>query len=208
MPRIDLLFIAVVVAALSGCAGMSEQECLVTDWRSVGFEDGAAGRAETAIGNYRQACSQHGVTPNLDQYRQGHAEGVEVYCRPGRGFEVGRVGGRYQGVCPANVEPAFLAAYTEGRQLYELESGLRSIDSQIAARHRRIEQIDKDLASTAAAIIADGTGADRRAELLLQTKSLNDEQSRLENEIEALEVERALVYDELLAYQDTLAYGR
>jgi len=208
MPRIDLLFVALAVAGLSGCAGMSEQECLVTDWRSVGFEDGAAGRAETAIGNYRQACGQHGVAPNLDQYRQGHAEGVEVYCRPGRGFDVGRRGGRYQGVCPADVEPEFLAAFSEGRQLYELESSLRSIDSRIAAGHRRLDAIDRELAGAAAAIIADGTGAERRAELLLETKSLTEEQVAIEDESASLQIEREFAYDELMVYQETLAYGR
>ena len=207
MPRIDLLLIAVVAFVLSGCAGMSEQECLVTDWRSVGFEDGAAGRAETSIANYRQACGQHGVAPDLDQYRLGHAEGVETYCRPSRGFDEGRRGRRYQNVCPAHVEPEFLAAYNEGRQLYELESTLRSIDNQIAVRHRRLEAIDKELASTAVAIIADGTGAERRAELLLETKSLAEEQTAIEIELEDLAVERVLAEDDLLAYQATLAFG-
>lgn len=207
MPRIDLLFIALVAVALSGCAGMSEQECLVTDWRAVGFEDGAAGRAETSIANYRQACGQHGVAPDFDQYRSGHAEGVEVYCRPNRGFEEGRRGRRYQNVCPLDIEPEFLAAYNEGRQLYQLESSLRTIDNQIAARHRRLEAIDKELANAAVAIIADGTGAGRRAELLLETKSLSDEHGAIEIELEELELERALAEGELLAYQETLAYG-
>jgi hypothetical protein len=207
MPRIELLFGALVIATLSGCAGMSEQECLVTDWRSVGFEDGAAGRAATSIAGYRQACGQHGVAPSLDQYRLGHAEGVEIYCRPGRGFEDGHRGRRYQGVCPADVEPEFLAAFNEGRHLYELESSLRSIDSQIASRHRRLDAIEKEMASTAASIIADGTGAERRAELLLDTKSLADEQATIEAELEGLETERLLAEDELLSYRETLAYG-
>ena len=207
MPRTDLLFIALVAVGLSGCAGMSEQECLVTDWRAVGFEDRAAGRAETSIAGFRQACGQHGIAPNLDQYRSGHAEGVEVYCRPSRGFDEGRRGRRYQNVCPLDIEPGFLAAYNEGRQLYELESTLRAIDNQIAARHSRLEAIDKKLANTAIAIIADGTGAERRAELLLETKSLSDEHGAIEIELEELEIQRVLAEGELLAYQETLAYG-
>ena len=208
MPRIDLIFVGLVLLNLVGCAGMSEQECVATDWRSVGFEDGAAGRAETAIANYRQACGQHGVTPNLDQYRLGHSEGVEVYCRPARAFDVGRRGGRYQGVCPAETEGEFLAAYNDGRQLYELESDLRSIDSQIGARHRRLDAIEKELSAGALEIIADGTAAARRAELLIQTKSLTEEKGRIDSELEGLGIERALAYDELMAYQSTLAYGR
>ena len=41
--------------ALAGCAGMSEQACLTSDWRTVGFEDGSLGRSEATIGNYRKA---------------------------------------------------------------------------------------------------------------------------------------------------------
>jgi hypothetical protein len=208
MPRIHVLLAALTALNLAGCAGMSEQECAATDWRSVGFEDGAAGRAETAIGGYRQACAQHGVTPDLDRYRLGHAEGVEVYCRPGRGFDVGRHGGRYQGVCPAAVESEFLAAFADGRQLYVLESDLRSIDGQIAARQRRLDAIDKELAAAAAEIITDGTSAERRTELLLTTKSLADEESRIESELQSLGIERALADDELTAYESTLAQGR
>src|SRR5690606_23590056 len=122
--------IAVVLAA-SGCAGMSEQACLSSDWRTVGFEDGAAGRSVATVGGYRQACGKHGISPDLDGYRAGHAEGVEVYCRPSRGFDAGRSGSSYQGVCPANLEPEFLDAYNAGRHLYELESAVRGADARI-----------------------------------------------------------------------------
>ncbi len=206
MFRVNIATTVMLLGFLAGCAGMSEQECLVTDWRAVGFEDGASGRAETVFGSYRNSCGEHGIAPNFDQYRLGHAEGVKTYCRPGRAFEVGRRGGRYQGVCPVELESEFLAAYADGQQLYDLEVGLRSIDNQIAANERRIQEIESALASTAAAIIAEGTGAVRRAELLLETDSLKDERARLEADNAALEVERLLAYDALMAYQETLAY--
>ena len=207
MARLALGIFLIYGIGLYGCAGMSEQECLVTDWRSVGFEDGVAGRTEGSIANYRRACSQHGVAPNLDQYRSGHADGVDVYCRAGNGFEVGRRGNRYQGVCPAAMEQEFLAAYSEGRQLYELEVAVREIDNQIAARHRHLETLKKDLTSAAAAIVADETSVERRAELLLETASMAKEQGQIEEEIVALEAERVIRVEDLLAYQETLAFG-
>jgi hypothetical protein len=57
--------ILAATAALSGCNSMSAQECLATDWRTVGYEDGVNGYAGDRIGRYRNACSEHGVTPNL-----------------------------------------------------------------------------------------------------------------------------------------------
>lgn len=199
------VLIVISLAALSGCAGMSEQACLVTDWRSVGFEDGIAGRSAGSIGNYRQSCSKHGVAPDLEQYRAGHADGVENYCRASNGFEVGRRGSRYQGVCPASLEADFLMAYNEGRQLYELESSVRAVDAEIAARHRRLEQLGKSIGSAGIAIIADGTSAEERAQLLLDTASMAAEQGKIEKELEGLEAERALRAADLQAYRQTMA---
>ena len=201
------LLIVFSVMVISGCATMSEQACLATDWQSVGFEDGAAGRSVTSIGGYRQACTRHGIAPDLAQYRAGHAEGVEVFCRASNGFDVGRRGYRYQGICPAELEPSFLDAYTEGRQLYELESELRAVENQIAARHRRSEQLASELASASGAIIADGTSAEQRAELLLSVAAMAKEQSEIATEIESLESERALREADLYAYRQTLAFA-
>jgi len=207
MHRGRSIWILVPMLALTGCAGMSEQQCAVTDWRSVGFEDGVAGRAVSSVGNYRQACSKYGVAPDLDAYRSGHAEGAEVYCRPGRGFEVGRSGQRYQGVCPTESESEFLAAYAEGRHLHELESALYAVNSQISGKQNRIAQLKKDIASGSAAIVATETPAEERARLLVEIADMAKEQGEIEKEIVALESDRSLREQDLAAFQETLAYG-
>ena len=73
---------AAVMFALAGCAGMSEQACLTSDWRTVGFEDGSLGRSEATIGNYRKQCAEHGVAPDLDAIVPGHADGVRSTAAP------------------------------------------------------------------------------------------------------------------------------
>jgi hypothetical protein len=204
--RLLLGFISIVViATLSGCATMSETACLATDWRSAGFEDGVAGRSVGSIGRYRQACADYGIAPDLAEYRAGHSQGVEVYCRANNGFEVGRRGYQYQGVCPADLEPDFLAAYADGRQLYDLESSLRAVENQIAARHQRLEQLTGELATASAAIIADGTSTEVRAQLLLDIAAMAKEQGTISEEIEALEAERVLREADLYDYRQTLA---
>ena len=200
-----LLLIAAVLG-LAGCSTMNEQACLVTDWHAVGFEDGTSGRGVGNVARYRQACTRHGVVPDLAEYRAGHGEGVLVFCRAGNGFEVGRRGYQYQGVCPAELEPSFLAAYADGRELYELESAVRSVENQIASRHRRIEEINRELASASAAIIADGTSAETRAELLLSSAAMAKEQGQISEEITSLEQERVLLEADLRAYRQTLAF--
>jgi len=207
MRYLIILALAALLAGLNGCATMNEQACLSTDWRSVGFEDGVAGRSAGNIGSYRSACSKHGVTPDLAEYRAGHDEGVLLYCRANNGFEVGRRGGQYFGVCPADLEAPFLDAYADGRQLYELQATLRSIDNQIAARHKRLAQLRDDLVVAGAEIIADDTSATRRAELVINIAAMSKEQVKVAAEIEDLEAERLLSEADLLAYRQTLAYA-
>ena len=83
------LGILAAAAALSGCNSMSAQECLATDWRTVGYEDGVNGYTGDRIGHYRKACSEHGVTPNLEQYQAGREQGLREFCKPANGFRVG-----------------------------------------------------------------------------------------------------------------------
>jgi hypothetical protein len=201
------VLVLLLVSTLGGCAGMSEQACLVTDWRSVGFEDGVAGRSPGSIASYRQSCSKYGVTPNLDQYLAGHGEGVRSYCGTGNGFEVGRRGQRYFGVCPADLEPDFLDAYNQGHRLYELEAAVRSIDNQIAARYRRLDELKKSLAATSLMIVSDETEAKRRAELLIDAAAMAKEQGTISKEIEALESEKADREAELYDFRQTLAFA-
>src|SRR5690242_1789389 len=83
------MFLCAALLGLAGCAGMSQQACVSADWRTIGFTDGSLGRSVATIGSYRQQCGEHGVAPDLDAYRAGHAEGVQTYCRASNGFEVG-----------------------------------------------------------------------------------------------------------------------
>ena len=185
---------------------MNEQECLVSDWRSVGFEDGALGRPVETIGGYRQACARHGVSPDLESYRSGHAEGVESFCQPARGFDFGHSGAAYRGVCPADLERGFLAAYDEGRRLHELEASVRSADAQIAQRRRALADLEAQITDNEAALVSEGVSASERVILLNDTKELARRQGVLEAEIVELQRERTLRADELLDYRATLAY--
>lgn len=195
----------VMLAALAGCAGMSEQACLTSDWRTVGFEDGTLGRSVGTIGSYRQQCAEHGVTPDLDAYRAGHAEGVQVYCRAAHGFEVGRSGAAYQGVCPSGLEADFVAAYNTGRHLYELESALQQTLSRIASNHRAQDNIKSELTAISASMISSETTAEQRVTLVARAAELGQRYGELTAEIESLEAERAVRELELNDYRQTLA---
>jgi hypothetical protein len=166
------------------------------------------GRAESNIGRYRQSCAEHGVAPDLESYRAGHAEGVQVYCRASNGFAVGHGGGVYQGVCPAGLEPEFVAEYKAGRHLYELESALGNIESRIASNYRAQENIKQELTTIGAKMIASDTTAEQRLAMVTRSADLGRRFGELSNESRDLERDRALAERDLLDYRQTLAAVR
>lgn len=196
---------AAIMFALAGCAGMSEQACLTSDWRTIGFEDGSLGRSEATIGNYRKACAEHGVAPDLDAYRAGHADGVLSYCKPGNGFEVGHSGATYQGVCPANVEPDFVVEYNTGRHLHDLEWALQRVDSQIASNYREQENIRGELTRIAASMVSNDTTAEQRVLMVSRTAEIGRRYGELTAQTKSLEDERVVHELELRDFQQTLA---
>ena len=197
----------VALSLLGGCATMSQQECLVSDWRTVGYEDGARGAAADTIGRYRKTCAKHGVAPDFQAYQAGRQEGLRVFCQPHNGFDLGARGGTYRGICPTDLEGAFLASYQDGRRLHELESDLRAADRQIAAREAELEDVNEELRDAEAALIADETTAEQRVLLVLDVKELSERIGTLESEIIDLERERAVRAQELAQYRQTLARG-
>jgi hypothetical protein len=197
--------ISVLLLVLAGCAGMSEQACQSSDWRTVGFQDGSLGRSESTIANYQRQCAEHGVQPNLDAYRDGHKQGVEVYCRSSNGFEIGHSGAAYQGVCPTNLESEFLANYNSGHRLYELESGVRNIDAQIASNNYEQERIRGELTSIAAAMISSDTKPEDRVLMVSHSAELGRRYGELTNETRSLTEERVAKDRDLREYQQTLS---
>jgi len=198
-------FLGVVAYLIAGCSGMSEQACVTSDWRTVGFEDGTLGRSEGTIGRYRQQCAEHGVAPDLESYRAGHADGVQVYCRESNGFAVGHSGASYQGVCPADLERAFVAEYNAGRRLHDLESALAGVDGRIAGNYRAQENIKQELTSIAAKMIATDTTPEQRVAMVTRSADLGRRYGELTTEIQHLERDRALAERDLLDYQQALA---
>lgn len=196
-----------VVAALglSGCATMSADECLLSDWRTIGYEDGANGFSSNRLGERRKACAKHGVAPDFDEYRAGREAGLREFCQPSRGFNLGASGGRYNGVCSADQEPMFLDAYRNGQHLYTLRSNVDASNYAINSRRAELERVEQELRNAEAALIAPDTTPDQRVLALADIKRLSEESGRLEAEIIDLIEERRDHEHELASYQAVLA---
>jgi len=165
------LIAASTILALSACAGMDQAECTSADWRMIGFEDGTAGRNQARIGEYRKDCAEHGVTPNLALYQQGYSEGVRNFCTESNGFNYGRRGGSYHGICPDDMKTDFLAAYSLGREHYLLSSAVSSLNARISSSKNRISSLEKSIAEKTLKVASDETTGDERVQLLLDIKN-------------------------------------
>lgn len=196
------------VAALgAGCATMSEDECRTADWRMIGYEDGAAGASATALGSRREACAEHGVVPDLEAYRQGREEGLREFCQPRNGYHLGARGGAYAGVCPADLESAFAAAYDQGRELYGYTSRVAETDAAINAKRRQLEALEDRLKENEALLLSTEATPDQRTQALLEIKDYAQKKGRIESEISSLERDRSRYQAELDAYRAGVDYG-
>jgi len=203
-----LVLVLGLTAALGGCATMSGEECMATDWSAVGYEDGARGYTSDRFGSHRKACAKHGVTADFGAYQSGRERGLREYCQPGRGFDVGASGGRYYGVCDVQLEGDFLDAYNAGAQLYTLRSNVNRANSEINARERELEELRDQMKQNELLLIDDETTMEQRIVLLADLKEMSERKGRLEAEIRDLYEARARHQSELEAYQVAVAdYG-
>jgi len=203
--KLSFILLAMSFVGLSGCATMSSDECMTSDWSAIGYEDGSRGYTTERFSQHRKACAKHGVTPNFTAYQTGRDQGLIEYCQPGRGFQVGANGGSYNGVCSVNLEADFVDAYNTGHHLYSLRSNVNQASSKIASKEREIKRINESVASKEAALISDETTQEERILLLADLKELSERTGTLEAEIKDLYDVRARSEVELEHYQMVVA---
>ena len=183
---------------------MSKDECRTVDWRTVGYEDGVAGQPGDRIGEHRRACAEHGVTPNLDAYLAGRTAGLREYCQPHNAYRAGVNGYTYFDTCPADLAPAFVKAYDEGRALYVRERKVAETDELIEQKRREIRRLEDRVAESAFDVIDQDATPEQRTQGVLDTKQAAERIGQLKTEIAQLEQERARYQAELDAYRKTV----
>lgn len=205
MSKLLQLPVVLLVLALAGCASMSEEECRYVDWRTVGYEDGAAGRPASRLGDHRRACADHGVAPDLAAYEAGRTAGMREFCQAHNGYRVGASGQVYYGTCPADLAPAFERGYDQGRELYVRQQRVADADAAIAQREAEIRRLEDGLARGALVLIGDTSTAEQRTQAVIDAKQSAERIGRLRKEIEGLHADRARFERELEVYQSTVA---
>lgn len=123
---------------------VSGDPCGHADWFEVGRVDGISGTTQERS-TYVGRCLSQGREFDADLYQAGWQKGLIEYCTPERGFDAGRSGVEYTGICPAHMEAKFLRRFKIGAQIAELERKNAVIEAQI---DERIAQLAAATAST------------------------------------------------------------
>ncbi len=200
--------ITVLLVLGSGCASMSAEECAFSDWSAVGYADGARGYTSDRFSAHNKACAKHGVPADFAAYQEGREGGLREFCQPSRGYQLGENGGRYNGVCSADLEPGFLDAYRIGSHLHTLRSNVNSASSGIAARERELENIESSMLSKELRLIDKEATTEERIQILADLKNYSERTGELEAEIKELYSDLARYEDELRDYENTIvAHG-
>ncbi|HHJ17490.1 MAG TPA: DUF2799 domain-containing protein [Gammaproteobacteria bacterium] len=186
-PHFRLHALLTVIFLVTGCASLSKDECQTANWKTIGYEDGVQGKAEARIGAHRKACAEYGVAPDLEAYRSGRDEGLASFCQPGNGYQQGRSGKQYAGVCPDQLEADFLQAYRDGRKLYELETEISRLSQQLKSQRKRLTKIDVKMRNVSAELVAENIPVERRVVLVDKLRSLGEESAAVKARIPELE---------------------
>lgn len=183
MKATRLMLIALLALLHTGCATMSQGDCLNGNWSRIGYDDGVAGYPSSRLGNHEQACAAYGVGVDARAYLEARERGLEVYCTPYRGFTAAADGRNYAGVCPGHLEPGFLAGFGDGRFVHDARQHFDDASADVGSIEYRIRKADKDIG---------------KARKRLDRAGNEDERKRLRREISDLRADIRRANEDLM----------
>lgn len=96
-----------------------------------------------------------GEQPRLLQKK--HAEGVQAYCAKANGYPAGSKGTKYNGICPKNLEDAFLVEFNRGRKSF-LNTSIVNNENRIDEIEGEIRRLERDRMNVATQMALLGNG--------------------------------------------------
>ena len=171
-----------VTLALVSCATISKDQCLAGAWGEVGYRDGSEGKPMSALDDHEKACAEYGVVPDVVAYRSARADGLNGYCRWQRGFQEGRQGDTYYGVCTPAQEADFLPAYHDGQMVYAAEQALTNARSSVDSLGSRLEDLDDKIVAKQAEVRAAGLTDEQRDQIRNRIREIRRERADTERE--------------------------
>ena len=178
------LLLAASTGLLQSCATLSENECEIADWWLVGQKDGSEGLPLAHLEEHREACTEYGVTPDRDAYAKGRRSGLAVYCTRFTGYQVGRSGRPYHGVCDGPLAEAFEPGLRRGRIVYALETEAWDIKQKRESLGEKIGRLEHERKTLQEKLAADESIPQDRESMAEKVTELGQELEVLKQEYE------------------------
>jgi len=124
------------VFAFTGCATLSQEECLRGDWFGLGMNDGRTGQAIGRLDEHHKACFEYGIAVNNDAYFAGREQGLRDYCQFDNAFKTGLNGEQYRHVCPPSIDGIFAHYHSAALAVHQDRADLERLDGELASRER------------------------------------------------------------------------
>jgi hypothetical protein len=179
---------------LAGCTppkpSLDQTQCLSADWTAQGYSDAAAGRGSARLDDHVKACAEHGITPDADAYHAGHIQGRRVWCRPANGFAMGRRGGRYNpSYCAPDLEPAFMQAVADGREVHAARSHAERLQVRVIEAQGQADSLASQIRTEENALAAQGLTDEQRGAIRQRIRNLRLDRDRYLDEVPRLQAE-------------------
>jgi hypothetical protein len=131
--RLSALIVTVAssLVLLSGCATLTKEQCMVGNWQSIGYSDGAAGYTVARLAEHNKACAKAGVAPDYQAWERGRQQGLKQYCTVSNAYEIGKRGKHISSVCPADMLNKLQQVNAQGREHYTLSSQVKEQEKQL-----------------------------------------------------------------------------
>lgn len=184
----QLLRLVALALVLSSCSSISQQECEIGDWYSIGVNDGKAGADSKQYRKYQKECAGHGIQADYTRYQQGYEQGLVFYCDFAHGEAHGRSGASYNTACSGRLEHQFRQGYERGNRWYQVKAAVNNLQFELDQRFRQIQQ-HRDLIYSNNQRLAREQNADVRAQLLYRNDYLSAELQQLNTEVGRLQVQ-------------------
>lgn len=161
--------------SLVGCATLDRESCETADWELIGFNDGVVGRAAERLEQHREACSEYGIVPRMEQYLQGYDRGVQRFCTANNGYKRARAGQAYPEACTADIFPGFERGFELGGEAFEQVDRLKRATKELQQLRKEQRKDEREVSEKRDQLIADGLSSDQRAGLLLDIDELQQQ---------------------------------
>lgn len=180
-----LIVAGAVIAAgllLGSCETMSKDQCLAGAWGEQGYQDGSNGLPLSRFEDHAKACAKYSVIPEPTAYQSARQDGLIRYCTVPRGFQAGREGSDYYGVCTPEQETSFLPAYHDGQTVHAAEAAVSSARSSVESLGGRLEELDGKITAKQAEMRQDGLTDEQRDAIRNRIQEIRRERADTERD--------------------------